>query len=59
LDLLEPGGSEIPDHLDIRLLMTADGRGHEALLRHAAQRGFFVGCGGVVLTVVDRGSPGK
>jgi hypothetical protein len=28
-------------HFDDRLLMTADGRGHEALLRHSARGGFF------------------
>jgi hypothetical protein len=59
LDLIDPAASEIPAQLDIRLLMTADECGHEALLRHSAQEGFFFGRGGVALTVVDRGSPGK
>src|SRR5262249_236312 len=35
-DLVDPAASEIPDYLETHLPMTADGRGHEALLRHAA-----------------------
>ena len=40
-DPVGPGGSEIPDDLAIPLPMTADGRGPEALLRHAAEGGFW------------------
>src|SRR5262249_13908361 len=47
LGLFDPAASEIPDSLDVRLLMTADGCGHEALLRHSAREGFLA-CGGVL-----------
>ncbi len=40
--LFNRGGSEIPVPLDVRLLITADGRGHEALLRHSARGGSFL-----------------
>jgi hypothetical protein len=54
--ILLPAKSRI--HFDSRLLMTADGRGHEALLRHSARRGLFFARGGVLLTGVDRGNLG-
>jgi hypothetical protein len=38
--------------------MTADGRGHEALLRHSARVGLFFSRSILALTVVDRGNPG-
>jgi hypothetical protein len=53
----KPAAGEIPDHLDVPPLITADGHGHEALLCHLAQGGLFF-CGVVVLTVVDRGNLG-
>jgi hypothetical protein len=59
LGLFRAASSDIPEELDVRLLMTADGRGHEALLRHAARGGFFFARGVVAWTVVDRGNPGK
>jgi hypothetical protein len=58
-DLVDPAASEIRDDLDIRLPRTADGRGHEALRRHSAVGGFFLARGGVSLTVVNRGNPGR
>jgi hypothetical protein len=41
-------------HIGVHLLITADGRGPEALLHHSARAGFFFAPGAVVSTVVDR-----